>query len=112
MAVELVAKLGVDHNCTADLLGTSRCTTFMDRINTRSHGDPSNGKLRQSLVAFFLSHISMRFRKAIWVPHSPIYTVSNVGTDGVRCSRTPNIQRATGSTGRVQKKLTEIVDGA
>lgn len=43
MTVILMAKLGLDHNSTADLLGTSRCTTFRDRLYIRNQGDPNKG---------------------------------------------------------------------
>ncbi|MDD2737041.1 MAG: hypothetical protein PHF56_24160 [Desulfuromonadaceae bacterium] len=43
MTVILMAKLGLDHNSTAELLGTSRCTTFRDRLDIRNQGDPNKG---------------------------------------------------------------------
>jgi hypothetical protein len=39
MTVILMAKLGLDPVSTAELLGSSRCTTFRDRLDIRSQGD-------------------------------------------------------------------------
>ena len=43
MAVILMAKMGLDPSSTADLLGTSRCTTFRDRLDVRNQDDPQKG---------------------------------------------------------------------
>lgn len=39
MTVILMAKLGIDPITTAELLGSSRCTTFRDRLALRSQDD-------------------------------------------------------------------------
>ena len=43
MTVILMAKLNLDPNSTAELLGKSRCTAFRDRLDVRSQDDPQKG---------------------------------------------------------------------
>ncbi len=43
MTVILMAKLSLDPNSTAELLGTSRCTTFRDRLEVRNQDDLQKG---------------------------------------------------------------------
>ncbi len=43
MTVILMARLSLDPNSVAELLGTSRCTTFRDRLDVRNQDDPQKG---------------------------------------------------------------------
>jgi hypothetical protein len=43
MTVILMAKLNLDPISTAELLGTSRCTTFRDRLDVRNQDDQQKG---------------------------------------------------------------------
>lgn len=43
MTVILMARLSLDPNSAAELLGTSRCTTFRDRLDVRNQNDPQKG---------------------------------------------------------------------
>ena len=103
MTFIFMAKLGLDRNRTADLMGTSRCTAFRDRSNSHNQSDPNKrswgGRRRftmsldeereflleweveaKSCGILAVPPIHVVLVKTIGSSHSPISYISNVGS--------------------------------